>query len=32
MRRRMWPIYARGIAEHFGGHLGEEEARVVGVA
>ena len=29
MRRRMWPVYARGIAEHFGRHLGDDEARVL---
>jgi len=29
MRRRMWPVYARGIAEHFGGHLGDDEVRVL---
>jgi DNA-binding MarR family transcriptional regulator len=27
--RRMWPVYAAGIAEHFGSHLADEEARVV---
>ena len=27
--RRMWPVYAAGIAEHFGRHLTDEEARVV---
>jgi DNA-binding MarR family transcriptional regulator len=27
MRRRMWPVYARGIVEHFGKHLSDEEAR-----
>ena len=32
MRRRMWPVYARGIAEHFGMHLDDEEARVLGEA
>lgn len=29
MRRRMWPVYARGIAEHFGRHLGDDEARAL---
>jgi DNA-binding MarR family transcriptional regulator len=29
MRRRMWPVYARGIAEHFGKHLSDEEARTL---
>ena len=29
MRKRMWPVYARGIAEHFGKHLDDEEARVL---
>ncbi|MGH3145452.1 MAG: MarR family winged helix-turn-helix transcriptional regulator, partial [Rubrobacter sp.] len=29
MRRRMWPVYARGIAEHFGGHLGDDEVEVL---
>lgn len=29
MLRRMWPVYAAGIAEHFGKHLTDEEARVV---
>src|SRR5215208_6079862 len=27
--RRTWPSYARGIAEHFGRHLSDEEARVL---
>jgi DNA-binding MarR family transcriptional regulator len=27
--RRTWPRYARGIQEHFGRHLGEEEAAVL---
>jgi DNA-binding MarR family transcriptional regulator len=27
--RRMWPVYAAGIAEHFGGHVSDEEARVL---
>ncbi|MDP8950776.1 MAG: MarR family transcriptional regulator [Actinomycetota bacterium] len=27
--RRTWPYYARGIAEHFGHHLSDEEARVL---
>lgn len=25
IRERMWPIYARGIAEHFGKYLNDEE-------
>jgi DNA-binding MarR family transcriptional regulator len=29
MRRRMWPVYAKGIAEHFGGHLSDDEVRVL---
>lgn len=29
MRERMWPIYARGIAEHFGEHLDDEEAKTL---
>ena len=29
MRERMWPIYARGIAEHFGKHLNDEEVYVL---
>jgi len=29
MRERMWPVYARGIAKHFGQHLDDEEARVL---
>lgn len=29
MRRRMWPVYARGIAEHFGRHLTDDETRVL---
>lgn len=32
MLRRMWPIYAAGIAEHFGEHLTDEEARAVAAA
>jgi DNA-binding MarR family transcriptional regulator len=27
--RRAWPVYARGIAEHFGRHLDDGEARVL---
>ena len=27
--RSTWPSYARGIAEHFGRHLSDEEARVL---
>ncbi len=30
--RRMWPVYAAGIAEHFGGHLDDDEARVIAAA
>ncbi|MDP9438332.1 MAG: MarR family transcriptional regulator [Actinomycetota bacterium] len=30
--RRMWPVYAAGIAEHFGRHLTDEEARVIASA
>ena len=29
MRERMWPVYAEGIAEHFGAHLSDEEAEVL---
>jgi hypothetical protein len=29
MPRRMWPVYAAGIAEHFGEHLTEDEARAI---
>jgi len=29
MRERMWPIYARGIAEHFGEHLTDGEAETL---
>jgi DNA-binding MarR family transcriptional regulator len=29
MRKRMWPVYARGIIEHFGKHLDDEEAHVL---
>lgn len=29
VRERMWPVYARGIAEHFGKHLGDEEIEVL---
>lgn len=32
MLRRMWPVYAAGIAEHFGRHLTDEESRVVASA
>ena len=28
-RERMWPVYARGIAEHFGEHLNDEEAKTI---
>jgi DNA-binding MarR family transcriptional regulator len=27
--KEMWPVYARGIAEHFGRYLSDEEARVL---
>lgn len=27
--RRMWPVYAAGIARHLGAHLTDEEARVI---
>ncbi len=27
--RTTWPIYARGIAEHFGRHLTDEEVKVL---
>lgn len=27
--RRTWPVYARGIADHFGSHLTDEETRVL---
>ncbi len=26
--RRMWPVYARGIAEHFAAHLGESQGEL----
>jgi DNA-binding MarR family transcriptional regulator len=29
MRERMWPVYAKGIAEHFGAHISDEEAEVL---
>ncbi|MDP8951124.1 MAG: MarR family transcriptional regulator [Actinomycetota bacterium] len=29
MREKMWPIYAKGIAEHFGAHLSDEEAEIL---
>jgi DNA-binding MarR family transcriptional regulator len=29
MRERMWPVYAKGIAEHFGAHVTDEEAEVL---
>lgn len=25
----MWPAYARGIVEHFGAHVSDEEAEVL---
>jgi hypothetical protein len=28
----MWPVYAAGIAEYFGRHLTDEEARVIASA
>ncbi|MEJ7814794.1 MAG: hypothetical protein WKF53_06415 [Rubrobacter sp.] len=27
--RTTWPVYARGIAEHFGRHLSDEEVEVL---
>lgn len=29
MREKMWPVYAKGIAEHFGAYLSDEEAEVL---
>ncbi len=29
MQRRMWPVYARGIAGYFGEHLSDAEARTL---
>lgn len=29
MLRRMWPVYAAGIAEYFGDHVSDEEARAL---
>jgi DNA-binding MarR family transcriptional regulator len=29
-REKMWPVYARGIAEYFGAHVSDEEAEVLG--
>ncbi len=29
MRKRMWPVYAKGIAEHFGAYVSDEEAEVL---
>jgi DNA-binding MarR family transcriptional regulator len=29
MRQRMWPVYAKGIAEHFGAHVTDEETEVL---
>ena len=29
MREKMWPIYAEGIAKHFGAHISDEEAEVI---
>ena len=29
MRKKMWPIYAEGIAKHFGAHISDEEAEVL---
>ena len=29
MLRQMWPVYATGIAEHFGAHVSDEEAQVL---
>ena len=31
-RERMWPVYARGIAEHFGAYVSDEEAEVLAQA
>ena len=30
--RRAWPVYARGIQEHFAHHLGDDEVRVLTTA
>jgi len=30
--RTTWPVYAGGIAEHFGRHLTDEEVEVIGRA
>ena len=29
MRERMWPVYAKGIAENFGAHVSDEEVQVL---
>ena len=29
MRERMWPVYAKGIADNFGAHISDEEADVL---
>ena len=29
MREKMWPVYAKGIAEHFGAHISDEEVEVL---
>ena len=29
MRERMWPVYAKGIAENFGAHVSDEEVEVL---
>jgi DNA-binding MarR family transcriptional regulator len=29
MRKRMWPVYARGISGHFGEHLSDAEVRTL---
>lgn len=29
MRERMWPVYAKGIAEYFGAYVSDEEAEVL---
>ncbi len=29
MREKMWPVYAKGIAEHFGAHISDGEAEVL---
>lgn len=29
LREKMWPVYAEGIAKHFGAHISDEEAEVL---